>query len=132
MMLKETLTIEKARMLSPLQLAYVGDAVHSLIVRQHLMANNIPVKKMHQLSVRAVCAVSQNKALEALMPLLTEDELAIAKRGRNAHAHHGGPKSASVSEYAGATALETLIGFLYLTGNTERLSQFAPYLLPED
>lgn len=119
-------------MLSPLQLAYIGDAVHSLIVRSHLLSRNIPVKKMHQLSVRAVCAVSQNKAMEALFPLLTEDELSIAKRGRNAHAHHGGPKGASASEYAGATGLEALIGFLYLTGNTVRLAQITPYLLPED
>lgn len=132
MMILETLTLEQARMLSPLQLAYIGDAVHSLIVRRYLLGRNMPVKKMHQLSVRAVCAVSQNKAMEALFPLLTEDELSIAKRGRNAHAHHGGPKGASTSEYAGATGLEALIGFLYLTGNTVRLAQITPYLLPED
>lgn len=119
-------------MLSPLQLAYMGDAVHALIVRNHLLAKNMQVKKMHQKSAQAVCAVNQSRVIEQLLPLLTEDELAIAKRGRNAHAHHGGPKGASTSEYAGATGLEALLGFLYVTGNVERLNTFTPYLLPED
>lgn len=132
MMTTETLSFEQARMLSPLQLAYIGDAVHALIVRRHLLEKNMPVKKMHQLSVRAVCAVSQNKAMEAILPLLSQEELSIAKRGRNAHPHHGGPKGATTSEYANATGLEALIGFLYITGNSERLFQLTPYLLPED
>ncbi len=131
-MTTETLSFEQARMLSPLQLAYIGDAVHALIVRRHLLEKNMSVKKMHQLSVRAVCAVSQNKAMEAILPLLSQEELSIAKRGRNAHPHHGGPKGATTSEYANATGLEALIGFLYITGNSERLFQLTPYLLPED
>lgn len=131
-MMDETLTIEQARMLSPLQLAYIGDAVHALIVRRYLLSRNMPVKKMHQLSVRAVCAVNQNKAMESILFLLSEEELSIAKRGRNAHPHHGGPKGATTSEYANATGLEALIGFLYITGNSERLTELTPYLLPED
>lgn len=130
-MMEKTLTTEQARMLSPLQLAYIGDAVHALIVREYLLSKNMPVKKMHQLSVRAVCAVSQNKAMESLFPLLSEEELSIAKRGRNSHPHHSSPKGASTSEYAIATGLEALIGFLYITGNSQRLTQLSPYLLPE-
>lgn len=130
--MKKVLTIEQARMLSPLQLAYVGDSVHTLIVRNHLLMKDLNVKKMHLKSVQAVCAVNQSKALESMMPLLTEEEMALVKRGRNAHAHHNGPRSASTSEYAGATGLEALLGFLYLTGNDERLNEFTPYLLPED
>ncbi|MBR6752930.1 MAG: ribonuclease III [Clostridia bacterium] len=132
MMNQEILTFEQARMLSPLQLAYIGDAVHALIVRRHLLSRNMPVKKMHQLSVRAVCAVSQNKAAEAVLPLLSDEELSIFRRGRNAHPHHGGPKGATTSEYANATGLEALIGFLYITGNSSRLTELTPYLLPED
>lgn len=131
MMMEHAITSEQARMLSPLQLAYIGDAVHALIVRRYLLDKNMQVKKMHLLSVRAVCAVSQNKAMEAILPLLDEEEIGIFKRGRNAHPHHGGPKGATTSEYANATGLEALIGFLYVTGNTERLSQITPYLLPE-
>lgn len=131
-MMKKVLTIEQARMLSPLQLAYVGDSVHTLIVRNHLLLKDLNVKKMHLKSVQAVCAVNQSKALESMMPFLTEEEMALVKRGRNAHAHHNGPRSASTSEYAGATGLEALLGFLYLTGNDERLNEFTPYLLPED
>lgn len=119
-------------MLSPLQLAYIGDSVHSLIVRNHLIRQNLNVKKMHLKSVQAVCAVQQSKALEKLLPFLSDEEISIVKRGRNAHAHHAGPRSASVSEYAGATGLEALIGYLYLTGQDHRLSQLTPYLLPED
>lgn len=130
--MKKVLTIEQARMLSPLQLAYVGDSVHTLIVRNHLLLKDLNVKKMHLKSVQAVCAVNQSKVLESMMPLLTEEEMALVKRGRNAHAHHNGPRSASTSEYAGATGLEALLGFLYLTGNDERLNEFTPYLLPED
>ncbi len=131
-MMKKVLTIEQARMLSPLQLAYVGDSVHTLIVRNHLLLKDLNVKKMHLKSVQAVCAVNQSKVLESMMPLLTEEEMALVKRGRNAHAHHNGPRNASTSEYAGATGLEALLGFLYLTGNDERLNEFTPYLLPED
>lgn len=125
-------TVEQARMMSPLQLAYIGDAVHAMLVRQHLLCKNMNVKKMHLKSVQAVCAVQQNKALEQIMPLLDEEELSIVKRGRNAHAHHGGPKSATVSEYAGATALEALLGYLYLIQDLKKLQQLLPYLVPED
>ncbi len=119
-------------MLSPLQLAYMGDSVHSLLVRQHLLQRNLNVKQMHLKCVQAVCAVQQSLALEKLLPLLSEEELAIVKRGRNAHAHHGGPKSATVSQYAGATGLEALLGYLYITRNIQRLQDFLPYLMPED
>ncbi len=119
-------------MLSPLQLAYIGDAVHAMLVRRHLLEKNLNVKQMHLKCVKSVCAVQQSKALEQILPLLNEDETAIVRRGRNAHAHHGGPKGATLSEYAGATGLESLLGFLYLTGNTARLAQLLPYLVPEE
>lgn len=119
-------------MLSPLQLAYVGDSVHAMMVRTYLIGKNLKVKDMHKLSTQAVNAVSQNQALSALMPLLSEEELSIVKRGRNAHPRHSAPKSATTSDYAGATGLEALLGYLYLTGNTERLLSLLPYFCPEE
>ena len=130
--LSPCLSPEKARMLSPLQLAYVGDSVHALLVRTYLMEKNLKVKDMHKMATQAVNAVSQNQTLTALMPLLSEEEISIVKRGRNAHPHHSAPKSATVSEYAGATGLEALLGYLYLTGNMERLSALLPYFCREE
>ena len=125
-------TREEALMLSPLQLAYVGDSVHALLVRTRLITKNLPVKDMHAASNHAVSAVSQYHAFQALLPLLSEEEAAVARRGRNAHPHHGAPKSASVGEYAGATGLEALLGYLFLTGQQERLIELLPYLQGEE
>ena len=127
-----SLTPEEARMLSPLQLAYVGDSVHALLVRTHLLQKNLLVKDMHRAANEAVSAVSQAKELARLLPLLSEEEAAIVRRGRNAHPHHGAPKSASVGEYAEATGLEALLGYLYLTGQSEKIKALLPYLQGEE
>lgn len=129
--LSPILSPEEARMLSPLQLAYVGDAVHALMVRVKLIGDNLRVKDMHIAATRAVNAVSQARALQDCLPALSEEELSIVKRGRNAHPHHSAPRSASVHEYANATGLEALLGFLYLTGNFARLMELSHYLYGE-
>ena len=126
------LTPEEARMLSPLQLAYVGDSVHALLVRTHLLQKNLLVKDMHRAANEAVSAVSQARELARLLPMLSEEEAAIVRRGRNAHPHHGAPKSASVGEYAEATGLEALLGYLYLTGQSGRIRELEPYLQGEE
>ena len=87
---------------------------------------------MHRAANEAVSAVSQAKELQRILPLLSETESAIVRRGRNAHPHHSAPKSASVGEYAGATGLEALLGYLYLTGQMDRLLSLIPYLHGED
>ena len=125
-------TREEALMLSPLQLAYVGDSVHALLVRTQLLQKNLLVKDMHRASNEAVSAVSQARELARLLPMLTEEEAAIVRRGRNAHPHHGAPKSASVGEYAEATGLEALLGYLYLTGQSGRIRELEPYLQGEE
>lgn len=130
--LSPRLSPEEAQMLSPLQLAYVGDSVHALLVRSGLVQKNLLVKDMHRAANEAVSAVSQAKELQRILPLLSEAEAAIVRRGRNAHPHHSAPKSASVGEYAGATGLEALLGYLYLTGQTDRLLSLIPYLHAED
>lgn len=117
------LPVEKARLISPQQLAFIGDSVHALLARTRLMKVERRMNDMHKLATRQVNAVSQHKALEKLLPFLTEEEMAIVRRGRNAHSHHGIPKSATVEDYSAATALEALYGFLYMSGQTRRLME---------
>ena len=128
----QPLTPDQARQLSPLQLAFVGDSVHALLVRTYLMEKNLPVRDMHAAANRAVSAVSQAREAQRIAPLLTEEESDVFRRGRNAHPHHAGPRSASAGEYAGATGLEALLGYLYLTGRTDRLLILAEYLQSEE
>ena len=116
--------------LSPLTLAFLGDGVYEVFVREYLVGKgNCPVKKLHSRAVELVCCEAQSKALtEQLWELLTEEEQAVATRGRNAHVGHV-PKNAEVADYHGATALETLFGYLYLKGETARLRELFDLIL---
>ncbi len=119
--------------LSPLTLAFVGDGVYELLVREHLVGQgNCPVKKLHGRAVEWVRCEAQAQALSAtLWPMLTEEERQVALRGRNAHVGHV-PKNAQVGDYHGATALEALFGWLYLRGELSRLRElFQAALLAE-
>ena len=109
--------------LSPLTLAFVGDCVFELFVREALVCRgNCPVKKLHGAAVERVCCSAQAAGMERLMPILTEKEKEIFLRGRNAHVGHV-PKNASVAEYHAATGLEALFGYLYLQGELSRLRE---------
>ncbi|MEG0547124.1 MAG: ribonuclease III domain-containing protein [Oscillospiraceae bacterium] len=109
--------------LSPLTLAFLGDAVFGLLVREKLVLfANRPVSQLHTLSVRSVNASSQAKAAKMLMPILTEEELDVLKRGRNAHSNHT-PKNQSEGDYHYATGLESLFGYLHLMGKADRLRE---------
>ena len=100
------------RQLSPLNLAFIGDCVYEMQVRCHLVAlANRPVNDLHRESVKFVSAKAQTAAFARMEPLLTEEELAVFKRGRNAKTGHQ-PKSATVGEYHCATGVEAL--FVYL------------------
>ena len=114
---------EKARLLSPLQLAFVGDSIHALMVRTRLMQVERRMNDMHKMATQHVNAVSQHKALEKLLPHLNQEEADIVRRGRNAHSKHGIPKSATVEDYSAATGLEALYGFLYMSGQLDRLRE---------
>ena len=106
---------------SPLVWAYVGDAVYELYVRKHLVKNTkLNPHKLHIETIKYVKAGAQANILEKIKPELTEDELEIVRRARNTENHHL-PKSADVMEYRLATALEGLIGYLYLNGQEQRL-----------
>ena len=126
------LALEKVKLLSPLQLAFVGDSVHALLARTRLMQVERRMNDMHKLATRQVNAVSQHQALERLLPHLTEDELDIVRRGRNAHSKHGVPKSATVEDYSAATALEALYGYLYMSGQMTRLKEIDDICYQED
>lgn len=109
--------------LSPLALAFLGDAVYGLLVRKSLVLEaNRPANKLHKLSVKTVNAAAQAKAAKSILPLLTEDELAVFKRGRNAHSGHT-PKNQSEGDYHYATGLESLFGWLYLRNEDGRINE---------
>ena len=117
----------KAELLSPATLAFVGDSVYSLLVRESLAAINRPAKALHVLSVRLVNAVSQAEAYGVVEPFLTDKERELFRRGRNAHLSHV-PKSASVADYHTATGLEALFGFWQLAEQPERMKEIFSHI----
>lgn len=109
--------------LSPLTLAFIGDCVYELFVREALVTEaNRPAGKLHAQKVRYVSAAAQAKAYRFIEDSLTEKESNIFKRGRNAHTTHT-PKNMTNADYHTATGIEALFGFLYLSGETERLRE---------
>ena len=111
------------KQLSPLNLAFIGDCIYEILVRENLVKNaNRPVNDLHHESVKFVSAKAQTKAFEKIEAILTEDEVSIFKSGRNAKVGHN-PKSASTGEYHTATGVEALFGYLYLSGKEERIKE---------
>ena len=107
--------------LNPVVLAFVGDAVYSLYVREKLVTNkDESAFVLNKKSADLVCAVNQAKYIDVILPMLTEEELLVYKRARNTKKGTRA-KNASVTEYNKSTGFEALIGFLYLTKQTERL-----------
>ena len=114
---------EKPSMYSPLTLAYVGDSVYEVYVRAFLLKNgNLPTNRLHKESIKFVSAEAQSSFMEKLEPLLTEEEEAVYKRGRNAKSYTV-PKHAQLIDYKRATGFEALIGYLYLNKNQERIDE---------
>ena len=104
-------------------LSFLGDGVYSMLVRERLCCSgNSRSGKLHETSAKLVNAPSQAKAFLKIQHLLSEQELSIYKRGRNAH-NNNTPKGASAGEYHSATGLEALFGYLYLSDNIERIRQ---------
>lgn len=118
----KNLTKKEASMLSPLQLAYIGDAVYELFIRRYLLQKKLPVHELHKEAVKYVKAGAQANIIHFLEKELREEEKNIVKRGRNAKTHSS-PKNANITDYKYATGFEALIGFLYLTGQEERMFQ---------
>ena len=114
------LTPDQLRGISSIGLAHVGDAVYELLVRSWLCAEGKATgKSLHRAAIELVRAESQAKRAEAILPLLTEEEMAVFRRGRNAQVHSI-PAHASRAQYGEATALEALLGWLYLSGRKDR------------
>ena len=108
--------------ISNLGLAHMGDCVFEILCRGYLCARGGKnVGNLHRDTINLVKAQSQAKFVDKLLPLLTEEELAYYRRGKNSHVH-AVPKSCTPAEYAKATGLEALFGALYLMGRTERLN----------
>ncbi|MGI6132590.1 MAG: Mini-ribonuclease 3 [Bacillota bacterium] len=115
----------QAAEVSPLVLAYVGDAVWELFVRSRLVAErgaDSRVNELHGLAKRAVNAESQSSMVHPLMEYLDDDERDVVRRGRNVRPGHV-PRTSGPADYRYATGFEALLGFLYLTGRTERLGE---------
>jgi len=119
----DVMTTEKARQLSPITLAFVGDAVYSLYVREKIVQScDKKPADLQKLSVEKVSAQGQNLLLHDIECKFTEEECEIFKRGRNAK-KGAKSKSASVAEYNASTGFEAVLGFLYLTGQIDRIKQ---------
>lgn len=116
-------TPQQVNAISNLGLAHMGDGVYELLCRSYLCCRGEKtVLRLHRDTVSLVKAGTQAAVAEALLPHLTEEELAFYRRGKNAHTH-AAPKAASRAEYARATGLEALFGALYLLGRTQRLNE---------
>ncbi|HIV68257.1 MAG TPA: ribonuclease III [Candidatus Butyricicoccus stercorigallinarum] len=118
------------RQCSALALAHMGDSVYELMTRGWLISSGLVTSRnLHRETIRLVCAGAQAAGAHAIEPLLTGEEQAVFRHGRNAKPKSI-PKSASPAEYAHATAVEALFGWLYLRGQYDRLNELFAVLLP--
>ena len=116
------MTAPQAAQYSPLALAFLGDSVYEVMVRDALLREgNCPVQKLHDAKVRLVCAAFQANAADLLYDRLSEEEKAVYRRGRNASGNP--PKHADPADYRKATGFEAVFGFLHLTGRADRLDE---------
>lgn len=120
---KQMEQVEHPELMNALVLAYMGDAIYEVYVRQHLIClGQCKPQLLHQHATHYVSAKAQAALLHQLMPSLSDEEIQIVKRGRNAKSGTV-PKNTPVTVYRHSTAFEALIGYLYLTENSERLQQ---------
>ena len=120
---KMNMTKPEVDAISNLGLAHIGDGVFELLCRSYLCAKGgKTVERLHKDTIQMVKATSQAKLADRMLPLLSGEELAYYRRGKNSHVH-AVPKSATPQEYAKATGLEALFGALYLMGRTQRLNE---------
>jgi ribonuclease-3 family protein len=114
---------KQPELLNPVVLAYAGDAVFELLVRQHLLAQpNLKPHHLHRQATGMVSAKGQRMLLERWAPMLTEEEADVVRRGRNAKSGQP-PRNADLADYRQATALESLMGYLYYKGRTKRIRE---------
>ncbi len=114
--------MQNPKSLSGTTLAFIGDGVYGLLVREKLCAIDRPLGELHARSVKLVNATAQAESYKLIEPLLSEEELSVFKRGRNAHTSRS-PKNSTNGEYHTATGLEALFGFLHLSGKKDRINE---------
>jgi ribonuclease-3 family protein len=125
------LSDEYMKGLSSLALAHVGDGVFEVMVRCKLASDGRETAhNLHKAAVKLVSAPAQAQAAEKILPLLSEEEMAVFRRGKNAKVNSV-PKASSVKQYHEATALEALFGYLYLKGRTDRLNELFNIMMEE-
>ena len=117
-----------ALQMNALQLAYLGDSVWELIIRYDLAVRGYNVRHMHKECVGKVNAHSQSVILLSIQEKLTETEKEVVRRGRNAHPKHAAPRNQNPDEYAASTGFEALFGYLYLTGQNDRILELVHYI----
>ena len=121
---------DSLRAMSSLALAHMGDCVYEIMTRSWLTTSGLVTNRnLHLETIRLVCAGAQAAGAAAILPMLTEEEMDVFRRGRNAKPKSV-PKSSSVAEYAHATAVEALFGWLYLQQRYDRLNELFAAILP--
>ena len=127
--IKREKDINEVRLMPPLVLAYIGDSIYDLYIRNTLVQKTkLHPHELHVETIKYVKAKAQCKILKDIEDKLTEDEKDIVRRGRNADSHHL-PKNVNIHEYMYATAFETLIGYLYLSKQDKRLGEILSWIL---
>ena len=116
------ITEEDMKIFTPVQLAYIGDAVYELCVRTYLLDRSYSVNQLHNMATNYVKAKAQSDIVASLEDFFTEEEKRIIKRGRNSKSHSV-PKNADLMDYKYSTGFESLIGYHYLTNNDERIEE---------
>lgn len=124
-------SLHEIKQKSPVELAFVGDAVYELMVREYIsLHHDAPAGKLHSMCVEYVRAEAQVKAFEKIQNVLTEDELDFVRKGRNANKVTAS-KNAEPAAYRIATGVETMFGYLYLTGSNDRIRELFNMILEE-
>lgn len=113
--------IRNNQMPGSLELAFLGDTLYDLFVRTRLVQHGGKMKQLHKQAVDVVCNHAQSEALKVIEPMLSEEEQDVVRRARNCKQHP--PRNADPAEYHRATALEALIGYLYIKGRCERMEE---------
>lgn len=128
----EKISADKAKLLSPTVLAFVGDAVMTLYVREHLAkSSDAKAGRLHVLTAKTVCSKAQAELLDGIFGVLSEEEKEIFRRSRNTKTHSVS-KNGTLADYKKASGLEAVLGYHYLTGNFARCKEILDFTLKKE